>query len=81
MKTSAELARAIGELESQMREACNLAMAIRMMASSDDMPEEPGLALDSVADMLVGKLEAMEKERERIWHVARGDEEAAGDAA
>jgi hypothetical protein len=66
-----EIASDISELESPVRDACNLAMACRMLASSDDMPKEAGRALDSVADMLVEKLEALETERERIWRLAR----------
>jgi hypothetical protein len=67
-----EIASEISELESPVLDARNLALAARMLASSDDMPERPGLALDSVADMLVEKLEALEEARLRIWLAAKG---------
>jgi hypothetical protein len=47
-----------------------MALAARMLGSSDDMPRNPGAALDSVADMLVEKLEALQKTRERVWRLA-----------
>jgi hypothetical protein len=65
-----EIASEISELESPVLAARNLAMAARMLGSSDDMPKDPEAALDSVADMLVEKLEALEKTRERLWRQA-----------
>jgi hypothetical protein len=65
-----EIAGQISDLENSVRVARNLAMAIRMLGSSDDMPRGPGAALDTVADMLVEKLEALEKTRERVWRQA-----------
>jgi hypothetical protein len=67
----------ISELESPVLDARNLAVAARMLGSSDDMPERQGLALDSVADMLVEKLEALEKTRERVWRLALAATDAA----
>jgi hypothetical protein len=67
-----EIASEISELESPVLDARNLALAARMLASSDDMPERPGLALDSVADGLVEKLEALEEARGRVWLAAKG---------
>ena len=65
-----EIESEISELESPVLEARNLALAARMLGSSDDMPKDPGAALDSVADMLVEKLEALQETRERIWQLA-----------
>ena len=65
-----EIASEISDLEDPVRGARNLAMAARMLGSSDDMPAGPGAALDSVADMLVEKLEALEETRERVWRQA-----------
>jgi hypothetical protein len=73
-----EIASEINEMESPVLNARNLAMAARMLGSSDDMPAGPGAALDSVADMLVEKLEALEKTRERVWLRAQA---ASRDAA
>jgi hypothetical protein len=72
-----EIASEISELESPVLDARNLAVAARMLGSSDDMPERQGLALDSVADMLVEKLEALEKTRERVWRLALAATDAA----
>ena len=72
-----EIASEIFELESPVLDARNLAMAARMLGSSNDMPEGPGAALDSVADMLVMKLEALEETRRRIWRQALAAKDAA----
>jgi hypothetical protein len=72
-----EITSEIFEPEGPVRNARNLAMVARMLGSSDDMPKDPGAALDSVADMLVEKLEALEKTRERVWRLARTATDAA----
>jgi hypothetical protein len=72
-----EIESEISELESPVLDARNLALAARKLASSDDMPERPGLALDSVADILVVKLEALQEARERVWKLARAATDAA----
>jgi hypothetical protein len=66
-----EIASEISELESPVLDARNLALATRMLASSDDMPKDAGRALDSVADMLFEKLKALEEERKRLWLAAK----------
>jgi hypothetical protein len=66
-----EIASEIRDLESPVLDARNLALAARMLASSDDMPKGPGAALDSVTDTLFEKLKALEKTRERVWILAR----------
>jgi hypothetical protein len=72
-----EIASEICELDSAVLGARNLAVAARMLGSSDDMPKGAGAALDSVADMLVEKLEALEETRGRIWKLARAATDAA----
>jgi hypothetical protein len=72
-----EIASEIFELESPVLDARNLAMAARMLGSSSDMPRDPGGALDSVADMLVQKLEAIEETRRRVWRQALAAKDAA----
>jgi hypothetical protein len=37
-----------------------------MLASADEMPKEPGAALDSLADTLVQELDALSEERGRL---------------
>lgn len=59
----------LSELESPILRLRNLAYAARMLASSDEMPKEPGAALDSVADTLVEELQALSEERERLWQL------------
>jgi hypothetical protein len=71
-----EIAHEIAEMESPLLEVRNLAVAVRMMGSADDMPKEHGAALDSVADMLREKLEALDKTRGHIWRLALKAEEA-----
>jgi hypothetical protein len=72
-----EIASEIGELESPVLDARNLAVAARMLGSSNDMPKGAGAALDTVADMLVAKLEAVQETRERVWRLARAATGAA----
>jgi hypothetical protein len=71
-----EIASKIDELESPVLDARNLALAARMLGSSDDMPRGPGAALDSVADMLVKKLEALDETRLRVGQLAAATAEA-----
>jgi len=72
-----EIESGICDLETPVLDARNLAMAARMLGSSDDMPKNPGAALDSVADMLVEKLEALAEKREGVWQLARAATGAA----
>jgi len=72
-----EIASEICELETPVLDARNVAVAARMLGTSGDMPKGPGAALDSVADMLVEKLEALEKTRERVWQLALAATKAA----
>jgi hypothetical protein len=72
-----ELANEISELESPVLAARNLAMAARMLGSSDNMPKDSGAALDSVADMLVQKLKALEEAQQRVWQLALAATDAA----
>jgi hypothetical protein len=58
------------ELETPMLRVCNLAYAVRMLASSDEMPKEPGAALDSLADTLVNELVELAAECERLYHLS-----------
>jgi hypothetical protein len=73
-----EIASEICDLETPVLDARNLARAARMLGSSGDMPKGARAALDSVADTLLEKLEALQETRERIWRLAQA---ASRDAA
>jgi hypothetical protein len=66
-----EVADGLSEMESPLLAVRNLAMAARMMGSADDIPKEPGAALDALADTIVAKLDALSEERCRLWKLAR----------
>jgi hypothetical protein len=68
--TIEEVYHGLSELESPVLRLRNLAYAARMLASSDEMPKEPGAALDSLADTLVNELDALSEERGRLWHLS-----------
>jgi hypothetical protein len=51
-------------------EARNLAMAVRMMAGSGDLPKDAGTALEVVADLIFEKLIGACDERTRLWKLA-----------
>jgi hypothetical protein len=63
-------------MESGMREAGNLALALRMLGSSDAISKDAGGAIDTLADILFEKLFTLEAERERICQMARGEQTA-----
>jgi hypothetical protein len=64
------VASGLNELETPIRQACNLAKAIRMMSSSDDMPAEEGEGIFGVADTLVELIECLQETRGELWHLA-----------
>jgi hypothetical protein len=69
--TVAQIADGLSDLEEEFHEVRNLGYAALMLASSDEMQKEPGAALHSVASLIVTKLDALNEERERLWHLAR----------
>jgi hypothetical protein len=73
---SAGLAK-LAELETPYLQVRNLAMAARMMGSADDMPKEPGAALDALADTIVTMLDELCEERDRLWRLTRETLKAA----
>jgi hypothetical protein len=68
--TGVQISDGLSELEEPVFRLRNLAYAIRMLASSDEMQKEPGAALDSLADTLVDGLNELIAERERLWHLS-----------
>jgi len=69
----------LNELETPIRQACNLAKALRMMSSSDEMSGEEGEGIFGVADALVELIECLQETRVELWHLA--SDVAKGDAA
>ena len=69
----------LNELETPIRQACNLAKAIRMMSSSDDMPADEGEGIFGVADTLVELIECLQETRCELWHLA-SDVENGGES-
>ena len=61
----------LSEFETPFLQIRHLAMAARMMGSSDDMPKEPGLALDTVADKIIDMMDELSEERARLWKISR----------
>jgi hypothetical protein len=60
----------LNELETPIRQACNLAKALRMMSSSDEMSGEEGEGIFGVADALVELIECLQETRVELWHLA-----------
>jgi hypothetical protein len=64
------LASHIAQLESPILEARNLVVAIRMMATSDDIETDAGSAIEAVTDILSTILGNVHDERDDIWRMA-----------
>jgi hypothetical protein len=64
------LASHIAQIETPIHDARNLAAAIRMMASSDEVGISAGAAIDAVASALIELLGNIRAERDDIWHMA-----------
>ena len=67
----AQVAHGLSELEDPFRIVRNLGYAALMLASSDEMQKESGAALHSLAELIVEKMDALNGERDRLWHLAR----------
>jgi hypothetical protein len=65
-----EIRAGLTEMESPLLESRNLAMAVRMMAGSGDLPKDAGTALEVVADLIFEKLIEACGERDRLWKLA-----------
>jgi hypothetical protein len=65
------LAHHIFELEAPINQARSLIVAIRLMASSDDIETEAGAAIDAVVDILGDIIGNVHDARDDIWHMAR----------
>jgi hypothetical protein len=69
--TTDQVASGLSDMENPLCVARNLAYAALMMASSDQMPEREGAALDALADTLVSNLNTLIDERKKLWLLAR----------
>jgi hypothetical protein len=70
-KTIGAVADGLNELEIPIRQACNLAKALRMLSSSDEMQGEQGEGVFGVADSLIDLIEGMQETRVTLWRLAR----------
>jgi hypothetical protein len=68
-----EIASGLSDLETPIRQAGNLAKALRMISSSDEMPGEQGEGVFGVADALVDIIESLQETRVTLWHLAKGE--------
>jgi hypothetical protein len=68
-----DVASGLNDLETPIRQACNLAKALRMISSSDEMPGEQGEGVFGVADALVDLIEGLQETRATLWRLARDD--------
>jgi hypothetical protein len=66
-----EVAAGLGEMETPFYEVRNLAMAARMMASANEMPNDAGAALDTIADLIFEKMIVLIEERRRLERLTR----------
>jgi hypothetical protein len=65
------IAHEVFEMETPLYEARHLAMALRLMGSADEMPEDAGAAVSNVADVLIASLEALQHQRESVLKLVR----------
>lgn len=70
-KTIKAVASGLNDLETPIRQACNLAKALRMLSSSDEMQGEQGEGVFGVADSLIDLIEGMQETRVTLWRLAR----------
>jgi hypothetical protein len=69
-----QVANGLSALESPILRARDLAYAMRMAASSSEMPSGADTALDVLADTIVDQLNELEEERNRLCSLARTSE-------
>ena len=60
----------LNELETPMRQACNLAKALLIMSSGENMPPDEGEGVFGVAETLVDLLECIQETWVELWHLA-----------
>jgi hypothetical protein len=65
-----EVASGLNDLEPEIRQAVNLAKALMIMSSGENMPPDEGEAVFGVAETLVMLLEGLQETRCELWHLA-----------
>jgi hypothetical protein len=60
----------LNELETPIRQACNLAKALLIMSSGENMPADEGEGIFGVAETLVDLLECLQETRVELWRFA-----------
>jgi hypothetical protein len=60
----------LNELETPIRQACNLAKALLIMSSGENMPPDESEGIFGVAETLVDLLECLQETRVELWHLA-----------
>jgi hypothetical protein len=75
----AEIAHEIAEMESPLHECRHIAMALRMMGSADDVPEDVGDPLSALAEILIASLRKLQDDRTEIWRQTLALKEALKD--
>ena len=60
----------LNELETPIRQACNLAKALLIMSSGENMPPDESEGIFGVADTLVELIECLQETRGELWHLA-----------
>jgi hypothetical protein len=60
----------LNELETPIRQACNLAKALLIMSSGENMPPDEGEGIYGVADTLVDLLGCLQETRVELWRLA-----------
>ena len=65
-----EVASGLNDLETPIRQACNLAKALLIMSSGENMPDDEGEGIFGVAETLVELIECLQETRCELWHLA-----------
>ena len=60
----------LNELETPIRQACNLAKALLIMSAGENMPPDEGEGIFGVADTLVELIECLQETRAELWRFA-----------
>ena len=63
------VASGLNELETPIRQACNLAKAL-IMSSGENMPPDEGEGIFGVAETLVELIECLQETRGELWRLA-----------
>ena len=64
------VANGLNELETPIRQACNLAKAVLIMSSGENMPDDEGEGIFGVAETLVELIECLQETRVELWRLA-----------